>query len=120
MSNRITEETNIAFAFIFGVIFCGVVSTNSHWWLLAYPPFMYFFLWLFLKIFLWDKRRIFILNTTYDGYHQWEILKTGVPVTHYMIFRVEKIDKWVTQYHCYPHKKANRKWLKLMVCLKIY
>ncbi len=55
--NAISKETNIGFGIIFSISIWGVIDGRIPYWFLFVVVGSYLFMWIMLKIFIWDREK---------------------------------------------------------------
>lgn len=75
--NKISIETNIGFGLIFSVLFWAAVDGKVPFSLLLMPPIVYTIMYLFIRIFIWDKRRQFNITLSQNAFRKGDLISIG-------------------------------------------
>lgn len=107
--NKISIETNIGFGLIFSVSFWAAINGKVPFALLLMPPIAYAIMYLFISIFIWDKRRTVKLTMNTPGFKKGEVLKIGGSGQKVIIVDVKQIDIRTISCTTFPIKTSKYK-----------
>ncbi len=75
--NKISIETKIEFGIIFSVSFLAAVDGKVPFVLLLIPPIAYAIMYLFIRIFIWDKRKQFNITLSQNAFRKGDLIFIG-------------------------------------------